>query len=213
MFDVKILTSRPHSEDDILSKRPIRWKIGDVEMTFPIFSYKNYVDFDKAMRVLLAQSLIGETYPSDEQFRDTLTRIYGQNPELYLLDNMEIDGSKVPLLPAYIMKFASFQNIKDFCIKYNTWKDSEIISDNSPEIELHLAKIDYLISNCFVFDLYKLFKDLLWLQYNIKKKVLELLKEEEEPENEALKPQSSATVIAWESIRKKRLKRRLMSTS
>jgi hypothetical protein len=227
MLDVHIISNRPHSEEDITSKRPIQWKLGKVEFTFPIFSYKDYVDFDKSLRVLFAQSLMVDTYPSDEDFQQSLTRIYGLNPELYLLDD-----SNVPLLPAYIMKFARPQNKKDFIEKYNTWADENPtkqnagtqgigvsgkqvlgIDEKSEGFIFHLAMIDYLINNAGVLDLYKLFKDLLWLQYNIKKKVLEILKEEKEVVREDLKPQSSATVIQWESIRKKRSKKRLMSTS
>jgi hypothetical protein len=209
-------TSRPHREEDITAGKPIRFSMGEVELNFPMLSYKSFIDLDEGIRMLGAQTLIGDVYPDDSDFHSSIIRIYGENYDLKLFDER-----KLPTLPAFVLGKAEIQNRDNFIEVYNKWcigidRLNKGLKNNCSELDLKMALVQYFINNFSVVDCFRLFQDLLWLQSNIKKKVVEILQGEDDKGEKAqrLRPQLSSTMLEqWELIQKDRSERHLISSS
>lgn len=170
MLEIQLLSSIPHANEDILSKRPIRADLNGILVEFPLLSYKQYNDFNKAVKLLGAQALAGIDIKDVEQFKHGLMVIYGAYPELKLYEGME--------LPKLVISMLSIVNKADAIDILNKWGQAngkEQLRSESTEEEIRQALLHYFVNIYSIDHCYWFFMLLIYLNENVKKKAVKLL--------------------------------------
>ncbi len=65
-MDIKLLSKDPHSESDILSDTPIKYQVGDFKLLFPMPTYRDYSMFERGVKSLGLQTLLGKDVENDD---------------------------------------------------------------------------------------------------------------------------------------------------
>lgn len=214
-MECEVITKTPHSEGDIMQGKPIKYAVGKLRLTIPMFSYRASINFDKSLKILglLAFPIVEKGLPPE--LGEALAEVYEDSPSLKLFD----PGLG---LPYYLVKNSIIQNIDESIKVLETWIGEnptltpiQDISKDSDKTAWDRLLTDYICANITPTQVIELFNHLIWLQFNIKKKVLKLIQTGHvgAENTEAERPLSPATVVAWESLRKKRLQRSLSSSS
>ena len=214
MAELKIVSETPHSEEDITNLNPIKWKLGDIDMTFPCFSYRDYIKFNQCLRVLLVKTLIDSVDLEKSDIKSIMMELWEKEPLLKLHQFTEIG------LPYYVISFAKCANISHMMEVYNKWALENIdhiriieLTENSSQAEINIALAHYLSCHFYEMQLLELFEKLLYLQHNIKKKVLRFGETKTKVKDLSTDPRLSyGTRQDLKSIQRKRL-RRLRSSS
>jgi hypothetical protein len=170
---------------------------------------------DKTLKILgiMIFPIVEKGIPPE--LADLLSEVYEESPALKLWD----PGLG---LPYYLTKFSNVKNVDDSVTTINDWLEKnptlspvQSISKDSSKIEWDRVLTDYISANATPIQVIELFNHLIWLQFNIKKKVLSLIQTGHagEENTEVERPRSAASVVAWESLQKKLSRRRHSSSS
>lgn len=206
----KILTSQPHSEEDIIAYKPIRFKYGNIVCKIPLFSFVKLQRFENGLK-LLGLSQLTAGILENEEIQKKLEILYEDSPALKLWDPYQ--G-----LTYFIFQFVEPAD-RDKAREYlQRWADNNPTATKfksiDSDIKLKWAMIDYFNRTMPTTAAYKLFRLLALLQRDIKKKLAQILTEEAQTEEEREEPpKSPASRAVWESRRKKRSNLRLISSS
>jgi len=205
-MEIKLLTEKPHSEMDILSNNPIIYKIGEILLSFDLQPMKSYTRFERGIKLFTAQSLLGlAEIPGEDNDKNDLAPLNWWEPGFGL--------------PWFLCQFAQIINLPtaEPILKAHFAKHPKLITgipeDFMDPIFIRFLLCDYLFYNLYTEQFIEISRELIFLQGNIKKKVMATL------ENPVVVPQKetvqlhpfSASRAARESLQRKRL--RLARTS
>lgn len=205
---LEVISESPHSSDDIMQLKPIRYKIGEITMKIPMSSYRDSYNFDRAVKLLGIAAFVNEI-GIPEEIHEQITEVYEGSPAMKLFE-------KGLGLPFYLLIFSSISDKAKTQEVLRLWGRKNptkilphIFDDDIPDLLLRHCLLQYLIANFEGTDLIKLFNHLIWLQFTIKKKALKFLQTNhlDKDHSKVVAPQSPTSRAAWESIQRKRLRK------
>ncbi len=203
-MDIKLLSKDPHSESDILSDTPIKYQLGDFKLLFPMPTYRDYSLFERGIKSLGLQVLMGVDVKNKE-----ITDVNDEIEEMFPLSKLFDRGLG---LPYFLAQFVNVDNdyTKEYLAKWqkeNPNRTSNYHLDTSPGLRLTLA--EWIFENINLPECMEIVNALVFLFSTIKKKALAALMKERKVKT--AQPVSQATLIRLESIQRKRSQKKLSS--
>jgi hypothetical protein len=206
-MDIQLLTDKPHSEADILSYNPVIYKIGEIILRFELQSFKAYTRFERGIRIYTAKAFGGL---QDENINE-LDKL-----------RLEIGNWWEPGfgLPWFLCQFAEIADMEvarpllEEHFKQHPKLIQGVTEDYKDLKFLRFMLCDYLFYNLRPDQFVEICQELIYLQSNIKKKVLAILeKAQEKPSEKAALHPLSASRASRASKQRKLLRLAASSSS
>lgn len=204
-MELKILTSIPHKETDILTLTPIEVQFGELIVQFDLLTFKQYDKFERGITMFQQKTIVPSELTEEEQR-------FLEYDRMYLLIEPGLG------LPYFLAQFARFMNRERAIEILRVWDaehPKQTIGEFESEANLRWVFADYLYNNCNITDLMDILQQLRYLQGNIKKKLGEIYQTNpaETADTKQQPPQSSVSQLRLVSQQRKRLRKSRTSSS